>query len=75
MLRLPFFGREKLKLAFEYGMILAKSAQEMKHEITPELMEKAEIMLLGEFQSQTATQLAIDMAPNILSTFELDLSE
>lgn len=70
-----FFGLKKLKLAFEYGMVLAKTAQEMKVEITPELMEKAEIMLAGEFSSQSAEQLAIDMAPNILSAFELDISK
>lgn len=70
-----WFGEEKLKLAFEYGMILAKSAQEMKHEITPELMEKAEIMLMGEFSTQSPEQLATDMAANILSAFELDMTK
>lgn len=69
-----FFGIKKLLLAFEYGMVLAKTAHEMKHEITPELMKKAEIMLEGEFRTQTAEQLAVDMGPNILSAFELDIS-
>lgn len=75
MFRLPLFGRKKLLLAFEYGMILAKSANEMEQEITPELMEKAEIMLEGEFRSQSPTQLSVDMAQNILSTFELDMGQ
>lgn len=75
MFKLPIFGRKKLLLAFEYGMVLAKSAYEMKHEITTELMEKAEIMVEGEFRSQNAEQLAVDMAQNILSAFELDLSQ
>lgn len=69
------FGHKKLKLAFEYGMILAKTAQDMKHEITPELMEKAEVMLMGEFSTQTPTQLSVDMAVNILSAFELPLDD
>lgn len=70
-----FYGRKKLLLAFEYGMILAKSAQEMNVEITPELMQKAETMLENEFQTRNATELAVDMAPNILSAFELDLDK
>ena len=70
-----FFGIKKLLLAFEYGMVLAKTANEMKVEITPELMQKAETMLEGEFRSQTPTQLSVDMAQNILSAFELDMSK
>jgi len=75
MFKIPFFDSKKLRLAFEYGMVLAKTANDMKVEITPELMEKAEVMLIGEFRSQTAERLAIDMAPNILSAFELDQSK
>jgi len=70
-----FFGEKKLKLAFEYGMMIANTAHEMEYEITPELMERAEVMLMGEFSSQTAEQLAIDMGPNILSAFELDITK
>lgn len=75
MFKIPLYGNKKLRLAFEYGMLLAKTAHEMKHEITPELMEKAEVMLVGEFSSQSPTQLAVDMAPNVLSAFELDISD
>lgn len=75
MFKLPIFGKKKLLLSFEYGMTLAKTALENKHEITPELMEKAEVMLMGEFTTQTPTQLSIDMAQNVLSAFELDLSQ
>lgn len=70
-----FFNKKKILLAFEYGMILAKSAQEMKVELTPELSEKAEVMLLNEFRNKGPQELANDMAPNILSVFELDLSK
>jgi hypothetical protein len=72
-MRVPLFGKKKLLLAFEYGMILAKTAHENGFVITHEFMEKAEVMIEGEFSTQSATQLSVDMAANILSTFELDL--
>lgn len=75
MFKWPFFGKQKLFLAFEYGMILAKTAHENNFEITPEFMTKAEVMIEGEFSTQTPTQLSIDMGQNILSTFELDMSK
>ena len=75
MFKLPIYGKKKLLLAFEYGMVLAKTAHENKFEITPEFMEKAEVMIEGEFTAQNPTQLSIDMAQNILSAFELDVSQ
>ncbi len=76
MFKLPFiFGRKKLLLAFEYGVVIADVARKMKVRMTPELIKKAEIMLEGEFTSQSATHLATNMTPNILSAFELDISK
>lgn len=75
MPKFPFFGRKKLRLAFEYGLILANVAKENGVEVTPDLVKKAEIMLVGEAQSQTATHMATNIVPNILSAFELDISK
>lgn len=75
MFRLPFFGRKKLLLAFEYGLILAKTAQDMKIEMTPELVAKAEEMLVNEAKNQSATVMATWMVPNILSVFEIDTTK
>lgn len=76
---LKFFRRgysvEKLRLAFEYGLTIATTAHEMKVELTPELVEKAEIMIEGEFTAQSETHLAGNMVPNILSVFELDTTK
>lgn len=69
------FDREKITLAFEYGLVLSEVANDRKIEITPELVAKAESMLLGEFESQSPTNLAVNMIPNIMSVFELDLSK
>lgn len=75
MLRLPFFGRKKLLLAFEYGLVIAQTAQAQGIELTPEFVKKAEVMLEGEFKSQTPTHLSVNMLPNVMSVFELDLSK
>lgn len=71
----PIFGKKKLVLSFEYGVVLAQTALENKVELTPELIAKAEEMILGEFQKGDPTRLAVDMIPNIISIFELDLSK
>jgi NOL1/NOP2/fmu family ribosome biogenesis protein len=69
------FGREKLRLAFEYGVIISRVAREHGIELTPELIEKAEAMIIGESENQSPTHLSVNMFPNILSVFELDLSK
>lgn len=75
-LRFPllFFGRKKLLLAFEYGLLFADVAKKQGVELTPELVMKAEMMLENEFSKQTATYLAMpnNMVPNLMAPFELD---
>lgn len=75
LFKLPFFGRKKLLLAFEYGLLISEVAKSQKVEITAELVEKAEKMLVGEAMTQTAQHMAVNITPNILSAFELDLSK
>lgn len=73
--KLPIFGRQKLVLAFEYGTVLAHTAHIHNVELTPELIAKAEEMILNEFTNGNPTRIAVDMIPNIMSIFELDLSK
>lgn len=75
MFRRFWFGKKKLLLSFEYGMIITKTAQEMKVELTPELSERAERMIYHEFTTKNPTRLSVDMIPNIMSIFELDLTK
>lgn len=70
-----FFGIEKLRLAFEYGLTIQRVAYEQKVEMTPEIVERAERILESEFRSQKATFLATNMVPIILSIFEVDVSK
>lgn len=75
MLKLPLFGKKKLLLAFEYGVILADVAKQKGIEVTPELMKRAEIVIENEFRVQTPTTLSVQMVQNLLAIFETDLSK
>jgi len=74
-LRFWLFGKSKVLLAFEYGVILAETAARQGVPVTSNLMEKAELMIAQEFSTRTVGELANDMVPNVLSAFELDLSK
>lgn len=75
MFNLPFFGRTKLLLAFEYGLTLARVANENSVELTPEIVVRAEEMIENEAKTQTDTRFATQMVPNILSVFHLDITK
>ncbi len=75
MLKLPLYGNQKLRLAIEYGVVIATTAQAQGVELTKELMERAEKVLEAEFRIQTPTRLAVEMVPNILAIFETDLTK
>jgi len=70
-----FFGKKKLFLAFEYGLVLADVAQKQGIELTPEIVARAEKMLENEFKNGTPTRLSVDMVANILSVFEIDMTK
>jgi len=74
-LGIDLFGRAKLLVAFEYGLQVAEVAKENGRELDAELVEKAEDMLLGEARTQSATHMSTNAVPNLLSAFELDMSE
>ena len=69
------YGNRKVLLAFEYGVVLSETAKKLNVELTPEIVAKAGVMIVGEFSTKTAEQLASDMGPNLISVFELDLSK
>ena len=70
MLNLPFYGNKKLRLAFEMGVMLADVAKKENVEVTPELMKRAEEVIVSEFRTQTPTKLALDVIPNLLAIFQ-----
>ena len=70
LFRLPVFGKQKLLLAFEYGVVLRDTAAEMNVELTPEMVKRAEEMILNEFSAKTPTRLSVEMLANTLAMFE-----
>lgn len=70
MLNLPIFGKQKLLLSFEYAIIIAQVAKDQGVELTPEIIKRAEDMILNEFPKKSSQRLAVEMLPNVLSIFE-----
>lgn len=72
MLKLPLYNNTKLRLAFEFGAILSDSAKELNVELTPEIMERAEKIVVNELRTRTASQFACDMNVLVLACFEVN---
>lgn len=70
MIKIPFYSNKKLKLAFEMGVILSETASGMGKELTPEIVEKAEKILIGEFSTKSPTEISTEMQVLVLAAFE-----
>lgn len=70
MINLPIYSQKKLLLSFEYGLIFSETAKSRGIELTPELVNKMEEIISGEFKKKSPTRLSVDMIPNILASFE-----
>lgn len=70
MLNLPLYSNQKLLLSFEYGIILSQVAQERELVLTPEIITRAEEILLAEFKKNNATKLSTEMITNILAMIQ-----
>jgi len=70
--KLPIYNNTQLRLAFEFGTVLSETAKKMEVEITPELMDRAEKIIINELRTRTARQVACDMVPLILASFEVN---
>ena len=72
---IKLFGKNKLLLAFEYGLILSQVAQKQNIEVTPEITKRAEDMITDSFTTSNSEKIAVDMIPNILSIFETNMDK
>ena len=70
MFKIPLFGKKKLLLAFEYGVVLSQVAKEQGIEVTPELVERCEKVISKEFTEKNGVRIALDMVPNLLASIE-----
>ena len=67
---IPLFGTKKLRLAFEFGVIMSEGAKEMKIELTPEIVIRAEEILLDQAKTKSAQEFANQMNGCLLAAFE-----
>lgn len=72
MLNLPIYTNKQVRLAFEFGMILSETAKGMNVELTPKIVERAENIIINELRTRTASQVACDMVPLIMTSFEVN---
>jgi hypothetical protein len=70
MLGLPFFGKKKLLMAFEYGVVISDVAKERGMKLDTEVIKRLEDIIAKEFSKKSYTQVALEMIPNILASFE-----
>lgn len=64
------YNKEKLLLAFEYGLAISEVAKARGVKLTPTIVKRAEEIIEKEFKAQTAEYNATHMVPNILAVFE-----
>lgn len=62
---------KKIRLAFEYGVVMAETARGQKVKLDTETIIRAEDMLIAECKKSTAERIALDMAVNILAALEV----
>ena len=70
MLNLPLYSQKKLLLSFEYAIVLYDVAKMNGVELTPELIERTQSMIIKEFTKNSPTRIAVNMIPNLLAMFE-----
>ena len=70
MIKFPFYGKKKLRLAFEYGVTIGDVAKWQNVVLIPKIIERAEEIIISEFSSKSASKVANEMQVNLLAIFE-----
>ncbi len=69
-LPIPLYGSKKLRLAFEFGVIMSEVAKGMNMELSPEMVARAEDILLDQSKSKSAQEFANQMNACAMAAFE-----
>ena len=62
----------RTKIAFEFGLVLAETAKSLKIELTSEISQRAEEILLNEFKINGTKKTALNFTPLILAALETE---
>ena len=68
---LPRHSDKAIKIAFEFGLVLSETALAMKVKLTPEIVERAEIVLIKEIKENGLTKTALNFVPLIMAVLEI----
>ena len=68
--RLPVYGSSAMKVAFEFGLVLSETAKAKSIELTPEMVKKAEEVLINEIKINGLNKTAVNFVPLVLTVFE-----
>jgi len=69
--RVPLYGNETLKVAFEFGLILSETAKLRNVELTRETSLKAEEVFINELKEKGLQKTATNFIPLILAILEI----
>ena len=69
--RVTLYRSNTLKIAFEFGLVLSETAMEMKVKLTPEIVERAEVVLIKEIKENGITKTALNFVPLIMAVLEI----
>jgi hypothetical protein len=64
---IPLHTNNTLKIAFEFGVVLASVSNELKIELTPEISEEVERILLRELKLYGTRKTALNFVPLVMS--------
>lgn len=70
MLRLPIYGNKSLMLAYEFGLILSEVAKENNIEVTRDISERAEKILINEIRTKGWKKTVLNMLPLVMAVLE-----
>lgn len=65
-----FYSKAKALLAFEFAIVLSDVAHELKLEVTPEIVKKAEDLLVEELGRGSSEKFAASMNVYVLAVLE-----
>ena len=71
MNRPPIYGKKTLKIALEFGLNLSEVAKSMNKKLTPEIVTRAENILIEELKIKGLKKTALNFVPLILAAFEV----
>lgn len=70
MFKLPIYNKTEMRLMFEYGYMLGEVAKNRNVELTSEILQRCEDIVLKELKIKNWKQVVLETVPNVLASFE-----